>query len=91
MNLIYFDYNIFGIEYNERGRSMTEQLVAVQRNHFGDIISFQTSSGRVISYRKAMLEVEEGIIEGVSILEENNSDSILTPSIGSTFNAYPIF
>ena len=66
---------------------MGEQLVAVQRNYFGDIISFQTSSGRVISYRKALQEAEEGLIDGINIDEENN----LTPNIGSSFNEYPLF
>ncbi|WP_338470021.1 DUF3892 domain-containing protein [Niallia sp. XMNu-256] len=64
---------------------MTEKLIAVQRNQYGDIISFQTSSGRVISYRKALMEVEDGIIEGVSINEEQNGTFILEPNIGATF------
>ena len=28
---------------------MTEHLISVQRNHLGDIINFQTSSGRITS------------------------------------------
>jgi hypothetical protein len=75
------------VKFNERGRKMGEQLVAVQRNYFGDIISFQTSSGRVISYRKALQETEEGLIDGINIDEENN----LAPNIGSSFNEYPLF
>ena len=70
---------------------MTEHLISVQRNHLGDIISFQTSSGRIISYRKAIQEVTQGTIDGVSIQEEQNGASTLTPSIGSTFNEYPLF
>lgn len=70
---------------------MTEHLMAVQRNYLGDIINFQTSSGRIISYRKAIQEVSQGTIDGVLIQEEHNSASTLTPSIGSTFNEYPIF
>ena len=70
---------------------MTEHLKAIQRNHFGDIINFQTSSGRIISYRKALQEVAQGTIDGVLIQEEQNGISTLTPSIDSTFNEYPIF
>jgi Protein of unknown function (DUF3892) len=70
---------------------MTEHLISVQRNHLGDIINFQTSSGRIISYRKAIQEVTQGTIDGVSIQEEQNGASTLTPSISSTFNEYPIF
>ncbi|MGD6845043.1 DUF3892 domain-containing protein [Bacillus infantis] len=40
-----------------------EKLIAVQRNHLGEIMSFQTSGGRIISFRKALMEAEEGIIE----------------------------
>ncbi|KML34002.1 DUF3892 domain-containing protein [Rossellomorea marisflavi] len=37
-----------------------EQIVAVQRNQAGGIINFETSSGRIISYRKAVMEANEG-------------------------------
>lgn len=70
---------------------MTEQLIAVQRNHFGEIISFQTSSGRIISYRKAIQEAEEGMIEGVAINEAQNGISILSPTLGTPFHEYPLF
>ncbi|TCN23126.1 hypothetical protein EV146_109286 [Mesobacillus foraminis] len=48
---------------------MREQLVAVYKNHAGDVISFQTSGGRIISYRKALQEAEEGTITGINIQE----------------------
>jgi hypothetical protein len=44
-----------------------ETIVAVQKNHEGDIINFKTSSERVLSYRKALMEVENGAISGVNI------------------------
>ncbi|WP_075982042.1 DUF3892 domain-containing protein [Bacillus massilinigeriensis] len=41
-----------------------ETIIGVIRNHLGQIISYQTSEGRIISYRKAVQEAEEGIIDG---------------------------
>lgn len=52
-----------------------EQLTGVIKNYAGEIISFETSSGRIISYRKALQEVEEGIITGVEIQETEDAPS----------------
>ncbi|TFI47210.1 DUF3892 domain-containing protein, partial [Diaphorobacter sp. DS2] len=49
-----------------------EQLTAVYRNNNGEIISFQTSGGRIISYRKALMEAENGVIEGIHIDENED-------------------
>lgn len=54
-----------------------EKLIAVQRNIFGEVINFQTSSGRIISYRKALQEVESGIIGGVEIIEEDGLQKLI--------------
>ncbi|HYK73180.1 MAG TPA: DUF3892 domain-containing protein [Pseudoneobacillus sp.] len=66
-----------------------EKIVALHRNHFGDIISFQTSEGRIISYRKAIQEVENGLIDGLQI--NSNEDGIisLSPTSHSSFDDYP--
>ena len=66
-----------------------EQLVAVHRNYLGEIISFQTSDGRLISYRKALMEVEEGIITGVTIEENQDGTSFLMPAFSSSFDELP--
>lgn len=66
-----------------------EQLVAVHRNYLGEIISFQTSKGRIISYRKAMKEVEDGIITGVTIEERQDGTPYLTPALTSSFDELP--
>jgi hypothetical protein len=68
-----------------------EEIIKVQRNYDGEIINFQTNSGRIISYRKALLEAEEGIIQGVSIVENNVGESELTSNImeDPTFSSYP--
>jgi hypothetical protein len=54
-----------------------EQLTGVYRNHAGEIISFLTSEGRVISYRKALAEAEEGVITGVNVQETADSNNAL--------------
>jgi len=66
-----------------------EQIVAVERNHLGQIISFQTSSGRVISYRKALLDAESGIIDGVSITESTEENG-LSARFEDKFENYPL-
>jgi hypothetical protein len=55
-----------------------EQLTGVYRNNAGDIISFLTSEGRVISYRKAMMEAEEGKLTGVNIEAADSSEPPLS-------------
>ncbi|MEH7125409.1 DUF3892 domain-containing protein [Bacillus sp. JJ1503] len=67
-----------------------EQLVAVHRNYFGDIISFKTSSGRIISYQKALQEAENGQIAGVNIQNgQDGNSSILVPETALSFNDWP--
>jgi hypothetical protein len=53
----------------EEGGQNMEEITKVQRNYHGDIISFQTSGGRIISYQKAVLEAAEGLLQGVEIHE----------------------
>ncbi|MFZ7943115.1 MULTISPECIES: DUF3892 domain-containing protein [Bacillaceae] len=66
-----------------------ESISAVHRNHFGDIISFVTSEGRVISYRKALLEVENGQIEGAQAILDLEGRVSLIPEIDQSFDHYP--
>ncbi|KKK37663.1 hypothetical protein WQ57_13100 [Mesobacillus campisalis] len=56
-----------------------EQLTGVFKNNAGEVISFQTSSGRVISYRKALMEAEAGRITGVSIKETETDEEFALP------------
>ncbi|QQZ11089.1 DUF3892 domain-containing protein [Heyndrickxia vini] len=53
-----------------------EYISKVQRNDEGEIISFQTSSGRIISYRKALLETKDGLLNGANI--DSNQNGIAT-------------
>jgi hypothetical protein len=66
-----------------------EKLVAIHRNHFGDIISFVTSEGRVISYRKALMEAESGLLHGVQSKIDTDGHSYLMPDMEQSFDLYP--
>jgi hypothetical protein len=66
-----------------------EKIVALHRNHFGDIISFQTSSGRIISYRKAIQDVENGLIDGVDLDTDVHGEMYLSPSTEESFDEFP--
>ncbi|WP_026581151.1 DUF3892 domain-containing protein [Bacillus sp. J33] len=68
-----------------------EQLVAVHRNHNGEVISFQTSEGRIISYRKALQEAENGLIDGIRITEGEDGLMYLNPAEVSSFDEFPSF
>lgn len=66
-----------------------EQLIAIHKNYAGEIISFQTSSGRIISYRKALLEATNGGLIGVNINEDSDGTTSLVSADGSVFDQYP--
>jgi hypothetical protein len=66
-----------------------ETLVALHRNHFGEIISFVTSTGRIISYRKAIVEMESGFLQGVRATEDTDGSMHLVPELEQTFDQYP--
>ncbi|MBT2639152.1 MULTISPECIES: DUF3892 domain-containing protein [unclassified Bacillus (in: firmicutes)] len=66
-----------------------EQLVAIHKNNAGEIISFQTSSGRIISYRKALMEVNTGTITGVNINEGADGNNSLASADGTGFEQFP--
>ncbi|WP_456274303.1 DUF3892 domain-containing protein [Bacillus sp. AK031] len=57
-----------------------EEITRIQRNHDGQIISFQTTSGRIISYQKAIMEAQEGIITGVYVEVDGEGTTQLTNS-----------
>ncbi|MFD1776127.1 DUF3892 domain-containing protein [Paenibacillus rhizophilus] len=46
-----------------------ERFVAVQKNGDGDLTSFQTSTGRVVSYEQALQEIQAGAIAGVNVFK----------------------
>ncbi|MDQ1001850.1 hypothetical protein QFZ28_002250 [Neobacillus niacini] len=66
-----------------------ETVVGLHRNHFGDIISFVTSGGRVISYQKALMEAANGVIQGVQTIEDYDGKLILSPEQDQSFDHYP--
>ncbi|MDR6998151.1 DUF3892 domain-containing protein [Neobacillus niacini] len=66
-----------------------ETIVGLHRNHFGEIISFVTSGGRVISYRKALMEAENGLIDGIEIEEDSEGNLTLSSGLQQSFDNYP--
>ncbi|MCM3023488.1 DUF3892 domain-containing protein [Heyndrickxia ginsengihumi] len=67
-----------------------EKIIKVERNHFGEIINFQTSSGRIISYQKALNEIEAGVISGVEVQEnELGASYIVNENDDRDFSNYP--
>jgi hypothetical protein len=66
-----------------------ETVVGLHRNHFGDIISFVTSGGRVISYQKALMEATNGIITGVQAAADHDGQLVLSPEQDQSFDHYP--
>ncbi|ANB61103.1 DUF3892 domain-containing protein [Anoxybacteroides amylolyticum] len=69
-----------------------ETFVAVQKNHEGAIINFKTSTGRVLSYRKAMMEIENGLIANASIFSDETGEcSICATSSDRSIDELPLF
>ncbi|MDR7238582.1 DUF3892 domain-containing protein [Neobacillus drentensis] len=66
-----------------------ESIVALHRNYFGEIINFVTSEGRIISYRKAIQEAENGLIQGILAVEEGQGKMSLIPESDQSFDQYP--
>jgi len=86
----FFGYDSYNIgRINRKGGTAVEKLVALHRNHFGDIISFVTSEGRIISYRKALLEVESGLIQGALSNVDIDGHRYLLPEQEQSFDQYP--
>jgi hypothetical protein len=66
-----------------------EKFIATHRNYNGEIINFVTSAGRVISYRKALMDVENGLIEGIQMVEDGNGNLYLVPENKDSFDYLP--
>ncbi|MED4204136.1 DUF3892 domain-containing protein [Neobacillus mesonae] len=66
-----------------------ETITALHRNHFGQIISFVTSEGRVISYQKAIMEAENGVISGLQMESDITGNISLKPEDSHSFDDYP--
>ncbi|WP_409251111.1 DUF3892 domain-containing protein [Bacillus sp. SCS-153A] len=68
-----------------------EEITKIQRNHDGQVIGFQTSTGRIISYQKALMEAQDGVLSGVRIEYDGEGVSQLANSYTGdvTFSEYP--
>jgi len=66
-----------------------ETVVALHRNHLGEIINFVTSTGRVISYRKALIEAASGQIHGLATAVDGYGNVYLNTTEGHSFDHLP--
>jgi hypothetical protein len=84
-------YKTNGIIPLKKGFKRMEYIEKVQRNLHGNIISFQTSQGRIISYQKALIEAENGLLRGITI--ETGTDGAIhlanAQDGDENFMAYP--
>jgi hypothetical protein len=53
---------------------LSETFVSVQKNGDGDIVSFKTSSGRVLSYEEALNDVNTGAVLGVNVFKGKDGE-----------------
>ena len=51
-----------------------ETFVAVQKNGDGDLTSFKTSGGRILSYEQALDEVKNGTIAGANTFKGRDGE-----------------
>jgi len=51
-----------------------ETFVAVRKNNEGDIVELKTSSGRVLHYTEAQLEVQNGMIAGANVFKGRDGE-----------------
>jgi hypothetical protein len=64
-----------------------EAFVAAQKDHQGDIINLKTSTGRALSYRKTLMEVESGAINGFHAVNEQDGEQYIRSNPdGDAFN-----
>jgi hypothetical protein len=75
--------------FDIEGGESVETFIATHRNHKGEIINFVTSEGRVISYRKALIDVENGLIDGIQMVEDGKGNTYLIPDNNNSFDDLP--
>lgn len=51
-----------------------ETIVAVRKNGDGDITQFKTSSGRILEYQQALMEVQNNQIAGVNAFKGRDGE-----------------
>ncbi|MBU8907533.1 DUF3892 domain-containing protein [Desertibacillus haloalkaliphilus] len=51
-----------------------ETFVAVRKNNEGDIVELKTSAGRILDYRQAQEEVQNGTIIGANVFTGRDGD-----------------
>ncbi|MFC7062216.1 DUF3892 domain-containing protein [Halobacillus seohaensis] len=56
---------------------MEEIFQSVRKNEDGDIVSFQTSTGRELTYEQAIAAVEDGTIHGANVGKARNGRPVI--------------
>jgi Protein of unknown function (DUF3892) len=74
---IYNDYrNKHETISDEEAPNDTEKIVAVRKNHSGDIIAFKTNSGRELDYITALEEAKAGHLAHIDVFHKYGRDII---------------
>jgi len=63
-----------------------ERIVAVKRNDDGDLIAFQTESGRQLDYVQALSEAKDGKLAHVDVFHKYGRDILRSEPDGSKEN-----
>ena len=66
--------------------SNQERIVAVKRNDDGDLIAFQTESGRQLDYVQALSEAKEGKLAHVDVFHKYGRDILRSEPDGNKEN-----
>ncbi len=63
-----------------------EQIIAVRKKEDGDLIAFQTNTGRVLDYETALKEAKNGKLEHVDVFQKYGREIIRSEPDGKTEN-----
>lgn len=61
------------LQQNE-SNSTQEKIVAVRKNDEGNLIAFQTETGRILDYMEALAEAKEGRLAHVDVFHKYGRD-----------------
>lgn len=73
-------------EISEDMNPNQEKIVAVRKNEDGDLIAFQTESGRQLDYMQALSEAKEGMLAHVDVFHKYGRDILRSEPDGNKDN-----